>query len=27
VICKNILGGLGYREKGAHKKDTIFIKD
>ena len=26
VICKNILGGLGYREKASHKKETIFIK-
>ena len=26
VICKNILGGLGYKERGAHKKDTIFMK-
>ena len=27
VICKNILGGLGYREKASHGKETIFIKD
>ena len=27
VICKNILGGLGYREKGSKGKETIFIKD
>ena len=27
VICKNILGGLGYREKGNKGKETIFIKD
>ena len=26
VICKNILGGLGYREKGKKGKETIFIK-
>lgn len=26
VICKNILGGLGYREKGNVGKETIFIK-
>ena len=26
VICKNILGGLGYREKGSNEKETIFIK-
>lgn len=27
VICKNILGGLGYREVDSYKKETIFIKD
>ena len=26
IICRNILGGLGYREKARHKKETIFIK-
>jgi len=26
VICKNILGGLGYREKGSKGKETIFMK-
>tara|TARA_B100000900_G_scaffold362995_1_gene336664 strand:+ start:51 stop:701 length:651 start_codon:yes stop_codon:yes gene_type:complete len=26
IICKNILGGLGYREKGTQGKETIFIK-
>jgi len=27
VICKNILGGLGYREKGRKNKETIFMKE
>ena len=27
VICKNILGGLGYRELGKKNKETIFMKD
>jgi FkbM family methyltransferase len=27
VICKNILGNLGYREVDSFKKETIFIKD
>lgn len=26
VICKNILGGLGYRENGSKGKETIFMK-
>ena len=26
IICKNILGGLGYREEGTQGKETIFIK-
>ena len=27
VICRNILGGLGYREKGRKNKETIFMKE
>ena len=27
IICKNILGGLGYQEVSRSKKDTIFVKD
>ena len=27
IICKNILGGLGYQEVSRSKKDTIFMKD
>ena len=27
IICRNILGGLGYREKFKKSKETIFMKD
>ena len=27
IICRNILGGLGYRELGKKNKETIFMKD